>query len=177
MIHLTLFGGTESEIAPGTFTAFTMFGGAELKRPTLAQRIMQRRRDKGRKLGFRERWFGRDRSVVITIFGGTDILAPTIMEEYAALKNLVQSGVLSRTECRDLVQEIASGDDERGEISRVTFCGACGFASPKAKVEHRALAAAESARIISSQTRRELEKAVGCPSSTTASVVAAAVLA
>ena len=47
MIHLTLFGGTEAEIAPGGFTALTIFGGAELKRPTLAQRIMQRRRDRG----------------------------------------------------------------------------------------------------------------------------------
>jgi hypothetical protein len=177
MIHLTLFGGTDAEIAPGTFTAFTMFGGAELKRPTLAQRIMQRRREKGRKLGFRERWFGRDRSLVITIFGGTDILAPTIMEEYAALRNLVQSGVLSKAECRDLIQEIASGDDERGEISRITFCGGCGFESPKPKIEHRALDAAESARIINAQTRRELEKAIGCPSNTAASVVAAVALA
>ena len=84
---------------------------------------------------------------------------------------------LALPELPELIQEIASGDDDRSEISRVTFCGGCGFATAAQKIEQRVLDAAESARIISSQIRQRLEKAIGGPSNTAASVVAAAALA
>ena len=36
MFHYTIFAGSEAQMSPKGFTAVTLFGGAELKRPTLA---------------------------------------------------------------------------------------------------------------------------------------------
>lgn len=177
MIHFTVFGGTEAEISPAGFTALTVFGGAEFRQPTLAQRIVQRRREQGKTMSMWDRWLGRDRSLVITVFGGSEITAPTIMEEYASLRGLIESQAMSTEECQQWVEKITGGDDRGAEISRLTFFGACTYEAPTVKAERKALDAAEGAGIITAKTREELVQAIGCPSGTAASVVARAALA
>ena len=176
MIHVTFCGGSEAEMSPGGFTAFTMFGGVELRRPTLAQRILYRRANRNKTYSRWDRFMGRGKSLVITLFGGTDIIPPTVMEEYAAMRNLMQSGVVTKEECLMLIDELSAGDD-CSEVSRFTMFGACEFSQQKAKKELKALDAAQDARIIDGETRRQLENAVGCPPSTAAGVVARAAMA
>jgi hypothetical protein len=175
MIHFTAFGATQAEISPGGFTAVTVFGGAELRRPTLAKRIMQRRAEQRRAPSTWEKWLGMDRSIAITLFGGTEIIAPTLVEEYAALRNLLTSGAITREECRDMLDSLGREDD--GDISRLTFFGACTQQSPKASNEKKALDVAESAGMIDAGIRAQLMQAIGCPPDTAAEVVLRAALA
>ena len=60
-MNFTIFGVTETEITGPGFTSLTFCGASELRRPTLAERIMQRRARGDRRPGLRERLFGRDR--------------------------------------------------------------------------------------------------------------------
>lgn len=177
MIHFTAFGATEAEISPNGFTALTVFGAAEFRRATLAQRIMHRRREKGKKRSWWDRWLGRDRSMVITVFGGTEITCPTIMEEYAAVRSLVESQAISKEECLAWIENVADGDDMSADLSRVTLFGVCTYEPPTVKAERKALDAAEGAGIITAGTRQELSQAIGCPSGSAAGVVARAALA
>ena len=176
MIHFTLFGATDARVSAAGFTAFTVFGGTDLHLPTLAERILHRRRTQGRKVSGLDRWLGKDRSIAFTIFGATDFNQPTLVEEYAALRNLVQSGVIDRVECRALIESLA-GDDPLLDISRFTVFGASALVSPSKKQETKALDAAENTRTISPNTRRELDQAIGCPTSTAAEIVARAAFA
>jgi hypothetical protein len=174
MIHLTAFGYTEAEIAPAGFTAFTIYGYTKLKRPTLAQRIMQRRRARQQAPSKMDTFLGRDRSMVITLFGGTEIGSPTLIEEYAALRNLMKSGGITKAECLDLIEGLAESD--QSDISRITIFGGCGYESPSPKEEKKALDAAEDAGMITSSTRRELAEAIGSREPALAGIVARAAL-
>jgi len=47
MFHFCLFAGTEGEMPPIGLTALTIFGGTELRRPTLAREILVHRATRG----------------------------------------------------------------------------------------------------------------------------------
>ena len=177
MVHCTLFGYTEAEIAPVEFTAFTMCGFSSLRRPTLAQRIMHRYRRETHPPRKMDRWLGRNRSMVITFFGAVEISAPTLMEEYSGLRNLVASGAIERTECRRILDGLARGDDPDAEFSRVTLFGACIQQPPNVKQEDKALRAGEAAGLLPTEIRRELAQAIGCPEATAVGILGKLALA
>lgn len=175
-MQFTVFGSAEAEIAPIGFTAFTMYGYTKLKRPTLAQRVMQKRRQRQQTQPSRlDVLMGRDRSMVITLFGGTDIVAPTLVEEYSALRNLLQSGSITKDECRGLIQGLSLADES--EISRFTMFGACNYSKPTLKAERKALEAAEDLGTITATVRHQLVEAIGAADVAVAGIVARAAMA
>ena len=119
---------------------------------------------------------GRDRPLAITFFGVTNIVSPTIIEEYSAVRSLLDSGTITVEECRALVGSLAS-PDSREEITMVTLFGGCGFETVSEKKQRKALDLAERSGAISSRTRGELEQAIGCPDRAATGIVARAALA
>ncbi|MCA8956396.1 MAG: hypothetical protein KDC87_10005 [Planctomycetes bacterium] len=176
MFHFTAFGATQTRVPPGGFTALTLFGGAEIRLPTLAERIVHRRRQRTVEPSRWDRWLGRDQGIVVTLFGGTGLIAPTLVEEYAALRNLVQSGVVPRDECRALLEDLMGSSAGSQEISRWTLFGGSSLESPSAKTETKSLQAAEQAGVITPEIRRDLAQAIGCPMHTAAEIVSRAAL-
>ena len=170
MIHITAFGYTEAEIAPSGFTAFTIYGYTKLTRPTLAQRIMNRRYRLQHQPSRMDRFLGRDRSLVITRFGGTEIRSPTLVEELSALRSLMRSGGMDKAQCLELIEGLAHDVDS--EVSKLTVFGGCSYESPGPEDEKKALDAAEDAGMITPTTRRELAEAIGSPEPALAGIVA-----
>jgi hypothetical protein len=64
-----------------------MFGGCELRRPTLARQLLAAGRAGAGPLQI-------GRRVVITLFGATEIKSPTLAEEFIDLREAVQSNAL-----------------------------------------------------------------------------------
>ncbi len=175
-MSFTIFGASEAEITSSGFTSVTLFGGTELRRQTVAERIMRRRAVAGRKPGIWESLVGRDRPLAITFFGVTNIVSPTIIEEYSAVRSLLESGTITGEECMALVGSLAS-PDSREEITRVTLFRGCGIGPVSEKKQRKALDVAERSGAISSRTRGELEQAIGCPDRAATSIVARAAMA
>ena len=175
-MNFNIFGISEAEITTSGFTSLTIFGGTELRRQTVAERIMRRRAGGGRKPGLWERLVGRDRPLAITVCGITTIVSPTIIEEYSAVRSLLDSGTITVEECRALVGSLAS-PDSREEITMVTLFGGCGFETVSEKKQRKALDLAERSGAISSRTRGELEQAIGCPDRAATGIVARAAMA
>lgn len=89
MLQVSMFGGYEGRLRAEKKLYFTMFGGSDLVRPTLATRIehARRRRSNGQERAHR--------CVVVTLFGATEIKSPTLAEEYLDLKAMLDSGLIS----------------------------------------------------------------------------------
>ncbi len=89
MLQVSMFGGYEGRLRPDKKLYFTMFGGSDLVRPTLARRVEHARQ--GRSGGQNRP----HRCVVVTLFGATEIKSPTLAEEYLDLKAMLDSGLIS----------------------------------------------------------------------------------
>ena len=165
MFHLTIFSGTEGELAPTGTTVLTFFGGAELRRPTLAQQLVHYRASRGRA---RSRWdwlLGSQENIVVTIFGGTTVREPTLAEEHAALAAAVRSGQIDRRELPGLLDELEAHAGAKGALRTLTFFGACVVTAWKASKERKALDAAAETGAITAAARRVLETLVEAPRS------------
>ena len=167
---------SEAEITTSGFTSVTLLGGTEFRRQTVVERIMRRRAGNERKPGFWERLVGRDRPLAITVCGITTFVSPTIIEEYSAVRSLLDSGTITVEECRALVGSLASPDSWE-EITMVTLFGGCGFETVSEKKQRKALELAERSGAISSRTRGELEQAIGCPDRAATGIVARTAMA
>jgi hypothetical protein len=163
MFHLTLFAGTEGEIPPAGFTAFTAFGGAELRRPTLASQLLHLKNRGHRRPSRLARLLGTDKNLIMTVFGGTVLLAPTLIEEYSALQGLLRSGTVSGDECTALLDRLAADDGDPSLCRTVTLFGACVTRHPSAAKERKALEAATKAGAVTNAIRRALDEIVGSP--------------
>ena len=110
MLQVSMFGGYGGRLRADKKLYFTMFGGADLVRSTLARRIEQaRRRDVPH------------RCVIVTLFGGTDVTSPTLAEEYIDLRSMMNSGLISLGGWdRDIADVQAS---EETNISAITLFG------------------------------------------------------
>ena len=163
MFHVTLFAGTEGEIPPAGFTSLTAFGGAELRRPTLASQLLDLKNRGYRKPTRWARFMGTDKNLILTVFGATVLLAPTVVEEYAALAGLMRSGTLSPGECTALLDRLAANDGEPSICRTLTLFGVCVTRHPSAAKERKALEAASKTGAVSSAIRRALDEIVGSP--------------
>ncbi len=161
MFHYTVFGATSGEIAPTGFSALTVFGAAELRRPTLARRILHLR---NKPTDTSRSWIQRirddDRGLLITVFGATEIHRPTLMEEYSALRSLIAASDLSPEACRQLLEQLLSGE-KQDDWATFTLFGACSTVEAKPARETKALDAAERAGMITHDHRRRLDDLIG----------------
>ncbi len=172
MYHYTFFGATEGSITTDGFSSICIFGYCRLVRPTLAERILQERHKPSQEQP--KSWFEQmstsDRGFVLTVFGGTEIVPPTLMEEYAALRNLLESGSVSQAECRNLTETLLRGQ-RKDEWLTLTAFAACTKSRQSRGKELKALEAGERAGRISKAHRSQLDGLIGAPESTVADVL------
>jgi hypothetical protein len=162
VFHLTLFGGTEGEIAPSGFTALTAFGGAELRRPTLAAQLLHLKSSRQRPRRWWDRVLGSDKNLILTLFGGTVLQAPTLVEEYAAMAGLLRSGAVQHAEFQQLLDQlhVEAGDSPARTL---TLFGACVTRHPSAARERKALEAAANSGSLTDRIRGALDRLIGAP--------------
>ena len=163
MFHLTIFSGTEGELAASGATVLTVFGSAELSRPTLAQQLIHLRSQRGRRRGLFDRLIGSHESIVVTVFGSSMLRDPSIAEEYAALAAAVRSGQIERHELRGLMDELEAVGGARGALRTLTLMGACVITSLKAAKERKALDAAAESGAIDTALKKSLDALVETP--------------
>ncbi len=161
MFHLALFSGTEGVLAPTGGTSFVLFGGAELRTPSLAQRLAHARMRAKHPLRRVDRLLGRDQWLLITLFGGTELIRPTLVEELAALRGMMTSGSLSRAELQGLADATLPPPDLVGGLSTFTLFGACTMERPSAKKELAAIERAQKAGEVTPTARPALEGLIG----------------
>lgn len=165
MLHLTLFAGTQGDMPPSGFTAVTFFGGAELHRPTLAREILHYRatRDLPKtRLGW---LFGSDENFVVTLFGGTVITEPTLVEEHQALAAILRTGQVRSEELPALVDGIELKHGGRAAYRTFTLFGGCSTRLGSVKRERKALEAAVANGALDAPTRTWLERLIEAPRS------------
>jgi hypothetical protein len=170
MFHITVFAANEGEISPSDFTSVTFMGVAELKRPTMAQRIMRIRSERQRKRGWYERLMGRSRGLILTIFGITELQRPSLMEEYSAMRSLISSGAVTSAEFGQLLERLLAGG-ARDEWLTLTFFGACGEASWKREKQIKALNAGHNTGQLSSTHLNQLRGIIDAPVATSAALI------
>jgi hypothetical protein len=110
MFHICAFGGG-GELEPGTQFYFTIFGGTERRRPTLAKMIAWQR--SGERLG--------GMSFFLTLFGGVEVRTPTLAEEYSELQAGLRSGAFTLAE----VERVLSSAQTAFRTGRITVFGYC----------------------------------------------------
>jgi len=171
MFHITMFGGTEGVLPVSDFVSLTFFGGTELKRPTLAQRMLRLRDLRRQAPSAWRRIFQFDKNVIVTIFGSTEIYAPTVMDEYADLRRVIASGVLAPDEGRQLLAELADRGGAHDLFSAITLFGGCSVETPKPAEERKALESGRQAGLIGDREHAVLDQVIGRSESAIASAL------
>ncbi|MCG3128637.1 MAG: hypothetical protein CHACPFDD_03526 [Phycisphaerae bacterium] len=114
MIHFCIFGGHEGMVSSDNRFYVTIFGGSELRVPTVARQIIEARRGERSEKPSR-------RCIFITIFGGTSLRAPTLAEEYLELNDALRSGAITLSDWDLAVGRLGARQSIR--YGSFTFCG------------------------------------------------------
>jgi len=153
MIHFCMFGGHKGRISSGEMIYVSIFGGCELKQPTLARRIAETRRRQSAGSPVRRRNF------FINIFGGASITHPTLAEEYLDLQDALRSGIFTLSEWDMEVAQLCSESVTCGSFS---FCGGFdGDRLPSDQEEIEGLALNRHLGHITSDAGKALECGIG----------------
>lgn len=101
MIHFCVMGGHEGRLSNERKVYFTLFGGCELTRPTLARQLawQRQRSDRGR--------YDPPKLFFLTICGGVEVRSPTLAEEFIDLRELIRSGALSNSDFERCLADFA----------------------------------------------------------------------
>ena len=185
MLQMCVFGGYDGQLGQETKTYFTLFGGCDLKRPTLARELlaMLRARSEVPSPGYGENntlpTTPRPRSgrkVVITIFGATEITYPTLAEEFIDLREACHSGQLDINAWDSYMAELAQWQ-QQNIISFTLFAGFDETNLPSEEAEVESLALQRYLGGISEAAGHMLEMGVGQTGSQRRAVVHQAILA
>ena len=122
MIHFTIFGGTEAQLNPNTRVSLTLFGGTELKSPTLARKILHSKRQ-SRSEPYGGKFSMRNRCLVVTVFGATEVKCPTLAEEFLDLKALLASEQIDASEWDRAVTRLSEEGSDVDFITLTLFGG------------------------------------------------------
>lgn len=106
MLQVCIFGSYEGRLRANKRFFFTLFGAAELRRSTLARRILTERAQDRAVPHIRQRY------IVITLFGSTEIKAPTLAEEFLDLQEALRSGALSLDAWDQFTADLARSDED-----------------------------------------------------------------
>jgi hypothetical protein len=132
MIHVTIFGGHEGHLQPDKRFYLTLFGGCELKRPTVARQLFARRQT-GRNPHAENKPF------FLTLFGTAGTKAPTLAEEFIDLREMISSGMLAPADWERSLLELGHTG---GAIASLTIFGGfdeCELPSENEEVESLAV--------------------------------------
>lgn len=163
MFHFCIMGGHEGELTADQQVCVTLFGGCELKRPTLAKQIIEMRRRPQGAMPKRIHFF-------ITICGGTVLRTPTLAEEFLAMQEAVRAGLLALEDWDSAVARL--GTDGAFQVGSFTLMG--GFSSDEVPAENEeidGLAINRHLGHISEHAGKTLELGVGRSGSERAAVL------
>lgn len=132
MIQFCIMGGQEAVIQPETKIYFTLMGGCDLRRETLARRLLaQRQRKKeGRSI---------PRQFFITIMGATEVTCPTLADEFIDLQQLLRSGQLTLDDWDRAIGELSQLDVSIGSFTLMGGFSECEIPSESQEIESLAL--------------------------------------
>jgi len=153
MVHFCIFGGHEGLLSNEKKLYITIFGGCELKQPTLAKRIIERRRLLAAGLSSSRQSF------FITMFGGTSIKVPTLAEEFLDLRDAIRSGLLTPDDLDSAMAQV--GNESMSYGSFTAFGGFETGDLPSEEEEVEGLAINRHLGHISDSAGRTLEFGVG----------------
>lgn len=120
MVQLCMFSRHEGIVHPERKVYITIFGGCDLVRPTLAKRILARKRQQSAgAVALPKQFF-------ITGFGAVDIKVPTLAEEFLDLRQALDLRAMSLEDWDRSMTELSQLDVS---ISSVTIFG--GFSENK----------------------------------------------
>ena len=128
-----MLGGYEGRLRNDKRVYLTLFAGSDLQRPTLARNILAQR-SSGQ--GFSH---AQPRPWIVTFMGGTEIKAPTLVEEYLDLRDLVSGGQLSWGDVDRYLAQVDQGQ-ESSYVTVTLFGGLSEDALPTENREIEALA-------------------------------------
>jgi len=152
--QLCIFGGHEGELGPEQRVYFTMFGGCELRRPTLGRQLLARYESdrNGRP--------PRRPQVIVTLFGGTELTHPTLAEEFLDLNEVLSKGTIPRVDCDRYFAELDQGHIV--DVTTITLFGSFeGTSVPKENAEVDALALHRHLGNISDRSGEVLQLGIG----------------
>ena len=132
MIQFCIMGGLDAVIKPEPKIYFTLMGGCELRRETLARRLLsQRQRQReGRPI---------PRQFFITIMGGVDIGCPTLAEEFIDLQQLLRTGELTAADWEKAMSELGRLDVSIGSFTLMGGFSECELPSEAQEIDSLAL--------------------------------------
>ena len=127
MIHVCIFSSHEGDLRAVAVKKLylTIFGACTLHCLTLARQILAYRREKAGNEP------GRSRPSFLTVFGGVDIVVPTLAEEFIDLREVLDGGALTMTEW-----ERALADLDRFDVSYSSLTLFGGFTECKLPSEN-----------------------------------------
>lgn len=106
MLQFCMFGGHSGTIRPDRAKLYvTLFGSCELRLATMAQLAVANRQRRDVDPGIA--YATRRQPFFLTIFGGTEISRPTLVEEYLELQEVLRSGLLDTRSWESEVREAA----------------------------------------------------------------------
>lgn len=169
MIQFCIMGGYEGLIQPERKVYFTLMGGADLRRPTVARQILARRQMDSTGLAKPPSQF------FITIMGAVDIHSPTLAEEFIDLREMIQSGSLSLSDWDQAMSNIS-----RSDVSVASFTLMGGFSEntlPSEDEEIESLAVQRHLGNISDRATEVLQFGIGQKNSERRATLRRAVMA
>lgn len=183
MFHFTIFGGSEVTLTGSRQLIFTLFGGTDVRKPTLAKRLMQEKHapwsaepagqvDADDKLHKFKNFFEkldsgaggrpgqRSSTFLLTIFGSVELKPPSIAEEFMDMRELVSSGLIEPREWDQLVGRMYQMGD-LDSISSFTLFGGMDEAALSEEEEIKKITSATSMGLISGDEEQALRSVVG----------------
>lgn len=132
MIQFCIMGGQEAVIQPEPKIFFTLMGACELRRETLARRLLaQRQRQReGRSV---------PRQFFVTIMGATEITCPTLADEFIDLQQLIRSGELSMADWDRATADLSRIDVSIGSFTLMGGFSECEIPSEAQEIDSLAL--------------------------------------
>jgi hypothetical protein len=125
-------GGQEGVIQPVSKFYITFMGACELRRETLARRLLSQRQRQREGLGVPRQFF-------LTFMGGTDIRCPTLAEEFIDLQQLIRAGELTLADWDRAMAELGRLDVNIGSFTFMGGFSECELPSESQEVESLAL--------------------------------------
>lgn len=165
MFHLCLFGGHAGELGNRRKAYLTIFGGTQLRWPSIAKQMVALHQPGPLPGGPATQCF-------LTIFGRTEITAPTLANEFLDLQNALRSGQLTLDDWDRSVVRIG---ETRRAASLTLFGSFDGDRVPGEDAELDDLALNRHLGYISDEAAELIMRAVGTRGTSRAAVVRQAV--
>ncbi|MCG3137673.1 MAG: hypothetical protein HJJLKODD_01522 [Phycisphaerae bacterium] len=184
MAHVTVFSGSEIRLSGRREIVLTIFGGIDIYKPTLAKRIMEELQNfrnqpapvtatqpvndidrlinylSGRNPDGSHRTQSQRTTYILTIFGGVDLIAPTLVQEYLEIRELVNSGTISPAEWSVLAGRMLA-IEENESISSLTLFGGLSHTTPNKKEEEKQISSARNMGLLNTDEEMALRSVSG----------------